>query len=245
MAVNGSAPEVPESARGFEHRHLGEGIQRKSLRGRWEQKKHSRGVKFGERRGNKSTRGPKPAVRPVGPEATQLTPVKPKRFPVPRGTVVLDDVNVPDGRAGVDYVAVGPGGVTVIKATNLSGRVRVHDDRLWINRKDRTELIDDLCHDLAKVRAILLAKGLGNTDVRAVISTTIVDGLPRLRRLKLEGVVIDGPRRIASIASREPHGDEPVDVKAVARIIRERIPRANASVPVVSNGNGHHPVANL
>ena len=233
MAANGFVPEDPNPANGFQHRHLGEGIQRKSLRGRWEQK-HQRGVKFGERRGNASTRGPKPAVRPVGSEATKLVPVKPKKFPVPRGTVVLDDLAIPDGRSGIDYIAVGPGGVTVIKAQNIHGRVRVHDDRLWIRREDRTEIIDELRRDLAKVRAILIAKGLGSTDVRAVISTTIMDGMPKFRKLELNGVVIDGPRRISSIAARGPGTSEPLDVRAVARVLRTRIPRHGGAVPHAS-----------
>jgi hypothetical protein len=148
------------------------------------------------------------------------------------GVVVMHDRRIPGSRANIDHIAVGPGGVTVIDAKNLHGKIRVEGrgglftprtkDLLVAGRR-RTKLVDGMKRQMELVTATL-ASELPGVDVRGALCMADVDGLPMLRHLEIDGIAIDGPRHIAKLAARP--GDPPIDVDAVARLLAERFPRA-------------------
>ena len=128
------------------------------------------------------------------------------------GVRLLSDRRVPGARASVDLLAVGPRGVTVIDASHASGRARIAGGRLLVDGEDRTVMVRDVSRQV-EVICLGLAN-FPNLPVNGAICWVEPDGLPRLRKLMLNGVLIDGPRALAD----ELRGSGPVSSRRVAYI---------------------------
>jgi hypothetical protein len=123
------------------------------------------------------------------------------------------------GQANIDHLAVGAGGVTVIDAKAVSGRVRVetvgglfckHQQLLRVAGRDRTSLVRGVQNQVKVVREQLSQSGFATVDVRSALCFSRSERLP-LHRLELEGVVLAGPRQVAKLARRPgPLGEEDV-----------------------------------
>jgi hypothetical protein len=80
-----------------------------------------------------------------------------------RHVVLLHDRRIPGrGRANIDHIAIGRGGITVIDTKSARGRLRIEKrggflsprrELLLINGRDRTDLVDGLERQLAAVCA--------------------------------------------------------------------------------------------
>ncbi|MGC2374134.1 MAG: nuclease-related domain-containing protein [Solirubrobacteraceae bacterium] len=135
-----------------------------------------------------------------------------------------------DGRANIDHLAVGPGGVTVIDAKALSGKVRVEtvsglfsqsQRLLRVAGHDRTRLVRSVQRQAEVVRERLRESGLQMVDVRCALCFASTDGLP-WRRLELDGVMLAGPKRVAGLARRPgPLGETEVErvLYALAKVL--------------------------
>ena len=134
---------------------------------------------------------------------------------------LLHDRRIPGhGKANLDHLAVGPGGVTVIDSKTHRGEVRVErvgglfTDRhsiLKIGGRDQTKLIDGVERQVKLVTAALTRAGYGDLDIRGSLCFPDPDGLP-LRQLSVRRIVIDGPKPIAKLARRAgPLSTEQVD----------------------------------
>lgn len=137
------------------------------------------------------------------------------------GIHLLNDRRVPGARATVDHLAVGPQGVTVIDAVHEGGRARVVDGRLLVDGDDRTKLVLDVLRQVEVIRLGLAASP--TIPVSGAICWVEPDGLPRLRTLTLDGVLIDGPRALAEDLRRPG----PVSAKRsrqIAGVLDRRLP---------------------
>ena len=93
------------------------------------------------------------------------------------GVGVLEDRRAPRPKADVEYVAVGPTGVFVIVAQHDEGKVVKRnvgrwlrsEERLYVDRRDRTPLLERLEDRTGMVRAVLDRSGLGSVPVRGVL----------------------------------------------------------------------------
>jgi hypothetical protein len=138
--------------------------------------------------------------------------------------VALHDLRISGTGLCIDHVCVGPGGVTVIDSTNLSGKVIVRDGDLLVEGHRQTKLVDGLTRQREMVRMVLAAGGVRDVPIAAALSMPNADALPILGRFELNGVLIDGPRGVAKLAKRPPEGD-PVEVDDVADLILSRLIR--------------------
>ena len=124
---------------------------------------------------------------------------------------LLHDRRIPrHGKANLDHLAIGPGGVTVIDSKTQRGEVRVErvgglfTDRrpiLRIGGRDQTKLIDGIERQVKLVAATLTRAGIDDLDVRGALCFPHPAGLP-LRQLSVRGIVIAGPKPIATLARR-------------------------------------------
>lgn len=141
------------------------------------------------------------------------------------GVYLLHDRLVPGRRhANIDHIAIGPGGVTVIDAKALVGKVRVGSratlfgpsrTKLLVKGRDRTQLVYAVRGQAEAVRGLLERQGI-TCDVRAALCFADTGGLPLMRRLEVEQVTIDGTRRVAKLAKRPGCCDR----EQVMRIVR-------------------------
>jgi hypothetical protein len=127
-----------------------------------------------------------------------------------KGVELLHDRRMPLSRANLDHLAVGPGGVTVVDARNLTGKVRVisqgglltrRERRLRIGGRDRTKLVEGVERQIEVVRHALGELDAPGVGVAGALCFADGRGLP-WRRLHVRGVLIDAPRRVAELASR-------------------------------------------
>jgi hypothetical protein len=128
------------------------------------------------------------------------------------GVRLLHDRQVPGhGRANIDHIAVGPGGVTVIDTKTHKGKLRL--DRigglfsprrtvLLIGGRDQTKLIDGIERQVGYVSSALEAAGYTRLDVRGALCFPNVDGLPLFSQLMVRDIVIDGPEPVSKLARR-------------------------------------------
>jgi nuclease-like protein len=138
------------------------------------------------------------------------------------------------GKANIDHVTVGPGGVTVIDAKALGGDVRVEavgglfsqrEQLLKVAGRDRTRLVRGVRAQGEVVRACLAAHGFPAVEVRCALCFAAAGGLPLLRRLELDGVTIDGTRRVAKLA-RRPGSLREAEVQRVLQALATALPAA-------------------
>jgi hypothetical protein len=151
---------------------------------------------------------------------------------------LLHDRRMPGhGKANIDHIAVGPGGVTVIDTKNYRGMVRVElvgglfSDRraiLRINGRDRTNLIEGVERQIDSVRSVFAEIAVGEVDVQGALCFANVEGLPLLHQLAARYVVIDGPKPVARLANRP--GDLSADqVQLIWCGLGTRLPSARAT----------------
>ena len=137
------------------------------------------------------------------------------------GVRLLNERRVPGARATVDHLAVGARGVTVIDAVYEKGRARVVDGRLLIDGEDRTMLVRDLMRQVEVIRLGLAASP--SIPVNGAICWVEPDGLPRVRKLELGGILIDGPRAIAE-ELRRPGPVSQKRASQIAAVLDRRLP---------------------
>lgn len=137
------------------------------------------------------------------------------------GVRLLNDRRVPGARATVDHLAVGSRGIMVILASHETGRARVADGRLVVNGDDRSTLVADVRRQVEVIRLGLAASP--NIPVGGAICWMEADGLPRLRKLSVDGVRIDGPRALAE-ELRGPGPVSPRRIRTIASVLDRRLP---------------------
>ena len=123
------------------------------------------------------------------------------------GIHLLHDRRIPGTRTNIDHLAVGPGGITVVDAKLLKGRVEVRreggvlrprTERLFVGRRDKSKLVDGLLRQVSVVR-----EAFPGHDVRGAFCFADVDGLPTFSRLTVAGLRICGPAGAAKLIRRD------------------------------------------
>lgn len=162
-----------------------------------------------------STEGPNrgPAARDVQPQAGDNVrqALLEKRL---RGTAcgTLHRRQFPGGSGDIDYVVIGPGGVTVIDSKNIAGTVRVRTmgigrfrhEQLIVNGHNRPELIDGVLEQVAAIEEILShIEPPMQLSVAGAICWTDTDGIPLFGTLSVRGVGVFHPRSLAKFVSRQ------------------------------------------
>lgn len=146
------------------------------------------------------------------------------------GVVVLHDRRVPHTKANIDHVAVASSGIYVIDAKNYDGLVerRVaggwfnRDERLFVNGRDRTRLVDGVVRQAEVVRS-----AIGPSDV-PIYSVLCFVG-PTWRRffarpLSVRGVPVLWAAKVVELL--EQRGDFANRVDATAALIATKLPPA-------------------
>jgi hypothetical protein len=146
------------------------------------------------------------------------------------GVLLVHHRRIPGSRTNIDHLAIGPGGVTVIDAKRIRGRVRVRRaggrigesrERLLIAGREETKLVEGVARQVAVVSELL---GSGVVVIGAMCFVES-GGLPLFSSPTLDGVRIAGLRGVARLARRDgPH--TPDEVHEIAERLRDSLPEA-------------------
>ena len=125
--------------------------------------------------------------------------------------ILIHDRQIPGcGRANIDHLAIGPGGITVIDTKSTHGHVQLatsgiihHREILLVNGRDRTHQLDALERQITTVVARLARHGLDSVDVRgALCFPNMHRRLLHFNRARDGLIIVDDPRHVAKLANR-------------------------------------------
>lgn len=148
-----------------------------------------------------------------------------------QGVEVLHDRRIPSSQANIDHIAIGPSGVFVIDAKKYSGAVEVRDvgslfradERLYVNGRDRTKLVDGVLWQVEVVRTAL-SDEFADVDVHGVLCFIGCEWGLIMRRKCIKGVTALWPRALPDQVSAPGPLDERVAV--IAEHLRCQLPPA-------------------
>lgn len=152
-------------------------------------------------------------------------------------TILLHDRRMPRGHGNIDHLAVTPTGVFVIDAKRYRGKVGVgrgfQAEKLFVNGRDRTKVVDGLDRQVAVVRAALSDLGQDEVVVQGVLCFVKRNFAPGEGKQTVRGHLLLRPRPLARRLRAE--GPLAPDViEAIARALAEVLP--SACSPVQSTG---------
>ncbi|MFP3882950.1 MAG: nuclease-related domain-containing protein [Actinomycetota bacterium] len=110
---------------------------------------------------------------------------------------VLHDRTIPGSRANIDHLAITPSGVFTIETKRYKGRleVRARSAQLWINRRNRSNLLTQAHRQAESVQETLTRAGLAEVPVTPVLCF-VETRLPLLMPKQVGGVMICTPNML-------------------------------------------------
>jgi hypothetical protein len=145
-------------------------------------------------------------------------------------TILLHDRRMPRGHGNVDHLAVAPAGVFVIDAKRYRGKVGAVDrgfqgERLFVNGRDRTKVIDGLDRQVKVVREALRDLGQDEVAVQGVLCFVKRNFAFGEGKQTVRGHLLLRPRPLARrLTAKGPLG--PHAIEAVARALAAVLPSA-------------------
>jgi hypothetical protein len=147
--------------------------------------------------------------------------------PVP-GIEVLHDRRVPGTTANIDHIAVGPAGVFVIDAKKYTGALEVRnvgglfrlDERLYVNGRDRSKLVEGVLHQIDVVRTAL-GPEFADVPIRGVLCFIGCEWGWIMRKKVVDGVTALWPMALPDHVSVP--GNLGPRVSAIASHLRGRL----------------------
>lgn len=144
------------------------------------------------------------------------------------GVEVLHDRRVPGTKANIDHIAVGPSGVFVIDAKKYAGQVEVRDvgglfrtdERLYVNNRDRTKLVEGVLGQIEVVRNALGDEFPG-VDVQGVLCFVGCEWGWFMRQKRIKGITALWPNALAEHVSAT--GDHVDQVRLIADHLRLKL----------------------
>lgn len=144
------------------------------------------------------------------------------------GIEVLHDRLVPGSRANIDHIVVGPSGVFVIDAKKYTGKIEVRnvggvfrpDERLYVNGRDRTKVVEGVLGQIDVVRAVL-GEGFADVEIRGVLCFVGCEWGWPMRMKHIKGVTALWPKALPEHVSIP--GDLGLQLAAVADLLRDQL----------------------
>jgi hypothetical protein len=130
------------------------------------------------------------------------------------GWAVLHDLALPDGRANLDHLVIGPGGVFVIDSKQYRGRLQLDSSgQLWHGRYPLTPTLRAVSFEADEAALVLPDPDIVVVPIVAVHGAqvpwgkVVVDGVPvvsakRLPRMLRQLPAVLGPERVAALANQ-------------------------------------------
>jgi Nuclease-related domain len=130
------------------------------------------------------------------------------------GWAVLHDLAVPESRANLDHLVIGPGGVFVIDSKHYRGRLQLDAvGKLWHGRYPLAPALRAVSLEADRAAQVLPDPGVAVVPIVAVHGAqvpwgkVVIDGVPVLSARRLPGMLrqlpaVLGPERVAGLADQ-------------------------------------------
>jgi hypothetical protein len=131
----------------------------------------------------------------------------------------------------IDHLVIAPSGVWIVDAKNYASKVeRRHigglltgEDRLYVNGRNQTKLVEGLGWQRDAVHAVLEPIGFGAAPIHRVLCFTDSTWGFRLRAIRINGVIVTWASDLIK-QIREPGRLEPQVVDLLARELSSKLP---------------------
>jgi hypothetical protein len=142
---------------------------------------------------------------------------------LPPAFIVLHDRRIPESRANIDHIVVGPTGVFVIETKRYIGRLTVKRDEVYVAGRRKTAIVDQADHEAAIVADVL--ERSGTPMPVAPILCIHKAGLP-WRRASVRGVAIVSGARLTKAITTLPATLDSATVSRLAAALDRALPPA-------------------
>ncbi len=148
------------------------------------------------------------------------------------GLQVLNDRSVPRSKSNIDHIVIAPAGVFVVDAKHLVGTIEIRnvgpfwrsDDRLFVGRRDKSKLADNLDWQIEAVRAALTTAGVDPLPPITPVLCFIDGDWPMFRPPEaFHGVRLEGPKSIKKLVTASNVLDAG-EIEGLARILSVGVP---------------------
>lgn len=146
------------------------------------------------------------------------------------GVEAIHDRRVPNSKANIDHIAVGPAGVFVVDAKNYDGHPEVRDvggwlrsdERLFVDGRDRTKLVKGMHQQIEVVRKALADEAVPIQGVLCFLGST-----RRIfwRPLCVQGVTVVTSDRVDRVVSK-PGDIPPRRIRELTLALATKLPPA-------------------
>jgi hypothetical protein len=148
---------------------------------------------------------------------------------------VLHDRKVPKTRGNIDHLVIAPSGIWIVDAKNYTGRVErrqiggllTGEDRLYVNGRNRTKLIEGLGWQRDAVQAVLEPIGFGAVPIHRALCFTNSNWGFRFRAIRIKGAVVTWPNDLIDQIRESGTLEHPV-TELLARELSSKLPAAVA-----------------
>jgi hypothetical protein len=146
-----------------------------------------------------------------------------------KGIEVLHDCAIPRSRANIDHLVIGPTGVWIVDAKCYVNKTverrdvggwRRTDHRLYVDRRDRTSMIEGVARQVATVRTVLEAGDWAGVPVRGALCFVEADLGWFAKPFSIDGVLVTWRRELLApiVGGRAvPRIVVPHDIEPLAR----------------------------
>jgi hypothetical protein len=148
------------------------------------------------------------------------------------GLQVLNDRRVPGTKGNIDHIVIARAGVFVVDAKQMKGRIEIKnvgwfwkpDYRLYVGRRDKTGLVENMAWQVDAVRSALGAAGLDPLPPITPVLCFIDGDWPLFGGPDaFNGVRLEGPRSIKTLVTASAILEADV-IELFARILAAALP---------------------
>lgn len=144
---------------------------------------------------------------------------------------VLHDRKIPKTKGNIDHLVIAPSGIWIVDAKNYTGKVeRRHvggvftgEDRLYVNGRNQTKLIEGLSWQRDAVHTVIEAIGFGAVPIHRTLCFTNSSWGIRFRAIRIDGAVVTWATDLIK-QIREPGPLDPQVIAILARELSSKLP---------------------
>jgi hypothetical protein len=148
--------------------------------------------------------------------------------------IVIHDRRIPGrGRANIDHIAIGAGGITIIDTKSTRGQIQIRTvglinrhELLFVNGRDRTSQVNALARQIDRVATTLDRQGVDYVEAMGALCYPFMRrDLLHYGRARGGLITVDDPRHVAKVANRSGPLT-PDDIEDLASRIEAAFPPA-------------------
>jgi hypothetical protein len=144
---------------------------------------------------------------------------------------VLHDRKVPKTKGNIDHLVIAPSGIWIVDAKNYTGKVeRRHvgglftgEDRLYVNGRNQTKLVEGLDWQRDAVHTVIEPIGFGTVPIHRALCFTNSSWGMRFRAIKINGAIVTWAKDLIN-QIREPGQVGPELVALLTHELSSKLP---------------------